>query len=183
MYLEISPRQAGKTTRMVEAIIDHVRTGRPAYVQTHNNAYFRGMFMDKLAPYITNHARGKLVQYVRDVRHWTDLRKGMDRNDGHRVFADEFDMIGREPNRLVFDRDGYYCGSAMYHRTATDIILFLLGERKDPLLQLIEMNNGKHETYSPMSMFLNRTIDDLKNMQRNMPEDVWDIEIMGNMYK
>jgi len=168
---------------MIQAIIEHVRTGRTAYVQTHNNAYFRSMFMDQLAPYITDHARGKLVQYVRDVHHMVNLRKGMDRRDGHRLFADEFDMIGREKDRLFLDRDGYYCGSAMYQRSASDIVLFLMGERDDPLLRLIEMNGGKHVTHSPMNIFLNRTIDDLKTMQKNMPRELWSAEIMGNMYE
>jgi hypothetical protein len=180
MYLEISPRQSGKTKRMIDAILAHVSAGNVAYVQTHSEHYFRDMLNSRLKPKLHMTAKHKNIVFLRDEDHFTQLRRGMVHfEDRPRVFADEVDFVG---DRLVLNPQGYYCGTPKYQRTQKDIVLWMMGERVDKLLDAIEMNGGKHESYSPFNMFMNRTIADIKSMRMCMSKEQYQNEVFGSIY-
>lgn len=177
MYLEISPRQVGKTKRMCEAIDQYVSGGGTAYVQTHSEQWYKQLLFG-----CKNRGDKKIIR-VRNQRHIEELERGCkpSRNIRHnpRIFADEFDMIEDD---VVLNPRGYYCTTAKYMRSDKDMVLWLLGKRKDVLLDAIEMNGGKYDTYSPTSLFLNRSINDIKAMRSAMTEDQYKNEIMGNVW-
>jgi hypothetical protein len=177
MYLEISPRQSGKTERMVESIADRLQKGGTIFLQVANYHYFQTLEKRIREKMKLRKLRENSLVHVRDPQHYRHLTTGMDINPT--IYADEFDSLG---NDVILTETGYYQCTPKYMRTDKDIVMWLLGEREDPLLWAIQMNGGKYEVYSPMNMFMDRTIRDIRTLRRQMPGDIFRVEMMGNLF-
>jgi hypothetical protein len=136
-YLEISPRQSGKTYRLINAVNKHLNLGGTAFIYTMNNQ------MDR---YIEN----KLVrkdrvkfnprQYDIKAYHFCDVRH----------FYDEFDYLSNR-TQLEFHSSGYYSTTPCKLRTLHDLIDCETGkfnvDTDDFLIQLLIKNKIIYKSF------------------------------------
>lgn len=173
MYLEISPRRTGKTTRLIEAMKSALKCGYAVYFMSPN---YR-MFKDMMQRFGMNTS---YVTYIVDGAEFTEKTRGTDIR-GQRLFFDEFEFIDNE--RLVFSESGYYVSSLKRTRTITDVIRHRMEERFDPFIQLMDMNGGRYESYSITNMLDRMTVGELCNLKRQMSHESFDIEICNRVMK
>ena len=127
MYLEISSRRSGKTTRLVEAVKRHSDEGGYSVV--------RGMNVHVakigLEPLLKGVARVKVIGYWKD-----GMLDNFPEYDNARWFYDEFDHI----KDVEIFPNGYYAGTPRFIRT--DLL-----DKADILLRLIEANKMSYNAH------------------------------------
>ena len=174
MYLEISPRRTGKSTRLIKAVQEWIATEKNvALMFPHNHSWAR-----ELGKSIGERPRDS-VEFVYGSQNFYNLMEGCDRTKNFKVFVDEFDFIQWFP----VDREGYYATTPKQYRSKKDIVDFMLGEKTDPMLDLIQMNDGKYEQYSPMSWMKDMSITQLKDMEKMYEREHYQQEFFGNAFK
>lgn len=174
MYLEISPRRVGKTTRLVKAIQDYIADDKNvALVFPHSHNWAKG-----LGKMIGERPRDS-VEFVYGMDNFFKLMQGADRTKNYKVFVDEFDFARGFP----IERNGYYVTTPKQYRSKKDMVDFMLGEKHDPMLELIKMNGGKFEQYSPMSWMSQMSLGDLRDIEKTYQREHYQQEFFGNAFK
>lgn len=142
MYLEISGRQTGKTSRLVAAIDMHLSNpNNRACIVPHLFAHGNDILRKINRNYIK---RAHVSTTIRSHVDW--LRGVMDVSDNRvRFFYDEFDFHNTPDDVIPFET-GYYCTTARFYRTQDHWKEY----QNDPLLRLIVLNEFKHESYHGM---------------------------------
>ena len=158
MYLEISARQTGKTTRLIKQAISDAINGHEVIIVT-NNVSNKKILYNKIIeeinqkPDIEDFQKSALLTHIRllgvyEVKNFLESECEFAEYD-YLWFYDEFDLI-REDYQIIFSEDGYYTTTPKRNRTVEDIISHKIGKKPDPLLKLIEMNNGKYVQHSSL---------------------------------
>lgn len=169
MYVEISGRRSGKTTRLAKAVVKALKEGYTAYVICpqdnmchnaesgirrcmHDDPWFEGKTLDSLNLVIIP-ARANM--------------RGCLLDDKSRVFYDEFDMIqhsNMEDNgvsNFVISETGYYVTSPRYVRrymdivepVCTDLLIKVLAKSKGHYMHYQQVPGGHRQSefgYLPM---------------------------------
>ena len=128
MYLELSPRHTGKTTRIIQSVKENINNTRShIIIQILNynmlniiKKNFNCSELDRIT-FITN----KL-----ELKGYSD----------YKFYCDEFDIY--EKDKVFITPNGWYSSTPIRKRTKKDIKDFILGKSDDILLQLIALNNG-----------------------------------------
>lgn len=109
MYVEISPRQSGKTTRLIEAVITYLNRN-----PQHNVA----ILCPRIA--LTKHIRNKILNTIGNSEFFRiHISTSIEQLRGltvHHYFFDEFSQM--EPRHITFNRE--IIGNAYYCTTPTD---------------------------------------------------------------
>lgn len=136
LYVEISPRQVGKTTRLFERMNEWLNSDEKnvAFLQCLKMDYFHQV-ISKLEP-----EKRQRVLYVQDGNSYDKLQRGIEH---HRIafFCDEFDLLSK--GRFFFVPDGYYCTTPGYYRDKTRYVEWKIGNVDDPLLSLVKAANDE----------------------------------------
>lgn len=147
MYLEISGRQTGKSTRLVDNVVSRILNGDRCIVfgfssnWTHelNNKILSKLYNIVIEKPVTLHMPEFFVKremYDRYLKH----NPHIDEDDLY-VYYDEFDMLS-ENNKMILSNNGYYVTTAIKTRTLEDRLLHAAGFKPDNLLDLEKMNNN-----------------------------------------
>ena len=197
MYLEISPRRSGKTTRLCLAAKEYLLEKRSnvalIYAMNIPHAKFIEDYLLRILPChpqarrLAN--RGRRIN--RDLKGisipqndlpadrfflYTESKLSMtaayatSSGSWIKVFADEFDFFDYD---IPSDKHGYYVTTPKTTRTLGHKRLWLEGKRKDFLLDLVKMNGGKTEKFTPF-VFEN-SIDTIFDFRPD-----YDAEFLGN---
>jgi hypothetical protein len=208
MYLEISARQTGKTSRLVEAaaqcFMEELNNNTQKHIvlvgHNHQNAREIDFRVRALIQESVNIRNKELINVALKERlhYTTDLRKYVENSSRFRgtthgdlyskdwlnnwkVFYDEFDFIEVKPGHPIYiANDGYYCTTAKKTRTLDDLVQHAMG-KPDALLDLLRANNGKHVTYAVTNFLENMTLKQIRELGKQMPEGYSDMEF-GNSY-
>jgi hypothetical protein len=118
LYLEVSPRRSGKTTRLVTHMINHIETtGEDVYFISGSNL----MWNQTVSNYIPSKYWDKILR----------LPPPEKRKDNIRCYYDEAAYV--PPEQQAFRRNAYYVGTPR----GTDNFLY----------KLVEFNNGNYKKY------------------------------------
>lgn len=146
MYLEISPRQSGKTTRLINAALSYVhdskssvaivilRCGRIAdnyrkqYSQTLRESEAKRLHFVSTIPEMGKIINGPHMAGKRVVRFW-----------------DEFDSLPED--QLLISKIDYYATTPHHLRDAQDVLDHFIGIKRDKLLELVAMSEGRIINY------------------------------------
>lgn len=158
MYLEISGRRSGKTTRMLTAI---------------HKAYMAG---ERVAVFVPNYGMGHPIRDAIEENNYVDTQKCQKVNVYHsrkefdkrlldtgllpedfKVFYDEFDY-GRD--EVIVSENGYYVTTPCKIRTDFE------DTENDVLLKLVEMNGGGYAKY------LNKELIDSMHMDEHYVQEI-----------
>lgn len=174
MYLEISPRRTGKTTRFVKAVKEWIKDeNNVALIFCHQRSWAR-----ELGRQIGARNRNS-VQFIFGEKQFNDYLIGCCRSERQRVFVDEFDFMDWYP----VDVEGYYVTTPKRQRTMGEMISFLLGENEDRFLQLIRFNNGHYEQYSPMQWLNQMNLSQIKDLRHMYQREHFNMEMLANAFK
>lgn len=138
MYIEISPRRAGKTQRLFESL---TKQDNLSVVFTSNPISLAGRLPNN---------RHLFVEYLsyKDLPTWLENSKvcdnGMYYDKDYSMYFDEFDMY---KGTLPVYQNGYYVTTPTFVRTRDSIELWEQGLREDSLLELLKANNGQYTAY------------------------------------
>lgn len=147
-YLEISGRQTGKTTRLVNAMIDHLSCGGSCILYTHSRKMFQVICE------IIYHEYGD----VSKVKYYLDKGIEMERV---RNYFDEFDFNDKLQSLGAFDAKGYYCTTVTKLRDIKD----LQNPKGDLLLELIKHSNFNFESRKNPNMLSFSGIDEKRKIE------------------
>jgi len=172
MYLEISPRQTGKTSRLVTAVKHHVLDGGSAAVFANNMA-----MCQNIKQYFTDKELYNVDFFSSMERFEKSLIGRRPHKNKYKIFVDEFDFM--QSKNVPLDRDGYYVGTPMKLRTLDDIVFHKQGIKPDTLLELLEMNKGKYEVQSVYDRILEMSISDLVSYKQMLSTEQLSAEFYG----
>lgn len=150
MYLEISARQSGKTTRMIEQVKKEMQEGNHCVIVVPHMSW--GDNIEKLLGGTTRYSICTMGSLVRRVQQLAEARNELPL----RAFYDEFDQWEGVP----VDETGYYCTTPYKGRSPLHMDKYRKGEVKDSMLELIDLNGGVHLNYS---MLPHTSIRDMVN--------------------
>ena len=180
MYLEISPRQTGKTNRLVEAAankcieISNTWSKELVLILAVNHRRARDI-VERISDRISEVAPGR-ADVLKNTVHCTSEGKNYLHTDPFRgsiytdikylnIFCDEFDHVGAK--NIIMSDTGYYCTTAHFARTSEHVIRHACGE-PDVLLELLQRNGGRHVTHSITNMMEDMTLRDIRRMKSEM---------------
>ena len=152
MYLEISPRQTGKTTRLIEMAnhLDETREDVSCILVTMNHHMKR---------YMCSHFKKNPTILVITQ---AEVKKTMLGYRGRTVtpilFYDEFDFM--EPENVIVNTEFYYATTAKRMRDYIDIIEWKAGIKRDPMLSLLKANGWMYTAKSSIG-WLATDIDEM----------------------
>jgi thymidine kinase len=129
IYLEISPRQTGKTTRLVQAATDWINKNleNHAIICTVNNSAKKHV-QYLINIYLINNHRIKVITQHESITYLKNLK----------WFYDEFDHFEKK-NLLIIDETGYYVTTPKFIRNEI--------KSDDLLMNLLKTKNGEYERY------------------------------------
>ena len=134
MYVEISGRRTGKTTRL--------RNELKNYLEANENN--KAVILCPLQSMIAYNYKDLISKYKnRLLTNYSFPKKSL---EDYRWFYDEFDRI-IDRKYWYIDNDGYYCTTPVYLRTAIDIVDWKQNKRYDFLLNIIDNNNYIYNKY------------------------------------
>jgi hypothetical protein len=152
MYLEISSRQSGKTTRMVDRIIKKAREAADrgeeyrflvVCVSRRQVDYIRDLIFSQITRRDTPYVVGLFTTYLQYEKFMVGRHHTVDD-----YYFDEFDFAPQNKSKF-FVPDGYYCTTARFIRTRLYLKLYDQ-ERKHDLKRfdlLVELVRKKHHKY------------------------------------
>lgn len=146
MYLEISGRRSGKTTRLLAAI---AKSDKPCIVVSPNRSIGRRIEHKNIAYNITSSVLLKLINDLYMTHHLTE---------DFNWFFEEFDYM----KDILFLKKGYYCTTPIKIRDLKHRQLFSRGKVEDNLLSLIKLNDGQYHNYISGSI--------IKEFSNSIPE-------------
>lgn len=147
LYLEISPRQAGKTQRLLENVKKHLVAENPCVIFTLNHDISKTLKKILLKMDITEQFFNE--KFIQILSH--NMVDGLNSYDfsKHRTFFDEFDFYNskfwrRIPStRLDYDK-AYYCTSPKRIRTLKEMVD---KNSRDELVRLLQFTNFEYVSY------------------------------------
>jgi len=140
LYVEISGRQTGKTTRMIDDMVKHIKNGGTCCLYTMSH---------RMRKHIVDIVNKKVIRdnpYTVIFPHefkYLEEQQILKQSDIKNYF-DEFDFL--DLNEIFFDPNGYYCTTSSKLRNKND----LFNEEKrnnDFLLKLIWEKNLNYVSY------------------------------------
>ena len=155
MYLEVSARMTGKTTRMIDNILLNIIDGKHCIIFTYN------VSESKRIKELINERFKKMLKYssfdFRSLRSFieptffTSKKKYEDYCEDvdvtkHRLYFDEFDFIN--PKEIIVNQDGYYATTSKFERIVQHKINHFIGVKYDVMVDLMDRNRNKVITYS-----------------------------------
>lgn len=164
MYLEISARASGKTTRLLHAMKEEIALGlgvallAPSYPM-----------LALITKQLTKAERDKVHVYTYDAIQ-TFRPEQQKELDNLRFYCDEFDMYN---GRLPISEKNYYCTTPTRLRSKLHMQLHKQHLLIDPLLDLVEHKKGYYVRYA---MAGERNFDQFESY---IPENAIDNEIWG----
>lgn len=182
MYLEISCRRSGKTTRLLEAgyqwytggsVFDELNVSIFVAPKVEMARCLQRAFYDKYGLHpsekiIFTNQQG-LERIVGDVRPPQKVR----------CFYDEFDSF-REA--IYYNPSWYYVTSPTRLRSFEDILKHNIEGSDDALLNLLDMNGGKYDSIKIMDIMGDMTLNQLKHIRRYAPNEVFQTEWYAKWY-
>ncbi len=186
MYLEISPRRSGKTTRLVNQLIKDIESshfttflvvtafGKPYYSHIKELLLSRislkthVVVKSKSENFIVfeSNNRQKFVGFCSDVSKWYKFR-GISLEQP-KEYYDEFDYI-KNVNEKEYN---YYCTTSAKLRTYSEI-----HRQKDIFSKLLISNNFSYTCF--LSKF-DSDVFDIENVRRSMSYSEFECSILGN---
>lgn len=179
MYLEISARQTGKTTRLVDSILQRSLNGEQCIVFGYNNSLLKHIqcsVSEKLNEYVSDkNFIFHVPKYFNSYEMYIKYLKNNDfeHQENHYFYYDDFDFYKDD---IIISDKGYYVTTAKYTRTVNNHIIHVSGVEHDTLLELLNMNNNKVISYSTKV----KTLDDsnrLNQMKKYYGDNRFDCEI------
>lgn len=156
MYLEISPRQTGKTTRLLHAVRVSLEGDNKSIIFCHNQCTILWLKKKFLAEY--SDARYFLDRIKFAVANTVQLNVEMWGKDykNYNLFFDEFDHFDSkfwDTGHKIFGnfpalRNGYFCTSPAFIRQLKDITN---PESKDFLCQALQFNGFNYVSVNPIN--------------------------------
>lgn len=151
MELEISPRQTGKTNRLVYAMAYRIQANpKDRFILATHSMHYSREVVRKLREVLEHSLIERRFPDIYDRIHVVSHREqyhslmiGKKKDEKFHTFVDEFDFLGFVP----IDEDGFYVTTPKRKRTAQEVLDFFLGKREDALLQLLSMNKGEYVSY------------------------------------
>lgn len=172
LYLEISARQTGKTTRLVSAVVSHAVFSGDCVVVAHNAQTGR-MLKEMIEPELILQEHRNRVTYVSagSLSRW---KKNVDHSDitfeNLRVFYDEFDWF-KSDSYFFFDSSGYYTTTPFRLRTADDIVEYKKELKFDPMLKLLDHTGGRYVAYSIYPTVLRTPLEQIKEWDNVLSDE------------
>jgi hypothetical protein len=123
MYLEISGRATGKTTRLIEDVSKRVVEGGYCVIFTSNN------FLKNMLCGIT-----KNINIYTSYDRYIEQHRGISIPDDTYFYYDDFDMFN---DPIIISKMGYYTTTAKRIRTKSDFEAWESGELVDPMITLL----------------------------------------------
>jgi hypothetical protein len=176
MYLEISARQTGKTSRMLDNIIETYKTGKVCIVFSFNHIH--GMTIKKRLVKRGYKTKYNMVEFYTSRERYENAYKGRDKTN-HVYYYDEFDFYTDD---VIIDRNGYYVTTPKKTRTIEDIKNFLSCEKYDVLLHLLQVNKNKVVSYNALNTILTQYEDTILTQYEDQDE-LFNVEILNNWLK
>jgi len=136
MYLEISARRSGKTTRLINAAIIADLKGETVYVVTLNvcTAQDFKRMVSKIVP-------RNSIRFLGATQVTSGVRLGQrPRPEGISWFYDEFDFMS--PENVIIKDNGYYATTPIKLRTKEDYARHILDIKYDPMIELLSRNTN-----------------------------------------
>lgn len=168
-YLEISGRQSGKTTRLIEKARGLSRRGENCYIFTVNNQ------MKRL---LQNQIGSKQIKACssNNFLHNSQLVHEINSREKKYLFFDEFDFYVDESKEVISHLCSnsslrlYFATTPSYQRSLREIKKHYDNEDHhfDLLIQLIEMMNFKYETFLNEDMVKNNSKSLLGDEQKRV---------------
>ena len=171
-YLEISSRQSGKSTRLLDKVFETISinpVARPTVFAANSvvTKNLKGRYEDKYGPC-------KLIKFA-----FIDNGNGMRGRSGP-YFFDEFEFYKGDdwfknipPHEL---ESAYFCTTAKSMRTLKSILDI---NNQDILCQLIRRNNGNYERFDG----LNTSKATMANQFANLSLQQFNLDIVGNFIR
>ena len=143
-YLEISPRQTGKTYRLINAVLDWIYVAdesRLAVIQVPSVQH--GNFIRNAVP-LVNYKRQFIVPEIlfdkkiiikTQEEHIIQSLRG--RSEDWQLFVDEFDMVPKD--QLIVDTNSYYVATPVKIRTLNHIQAWKDGRQQDKFLDILAL--------------------------------------------
>jgi len=106
IYLEIAPRGVGKTTRLINSVVEYYKNGSKQIVivaqRTHNLKLMKSKLLDYGVD--VNNIIFTTTMYINDTHSGYKISE-----NGYKFFVDEYDYMDK--NKLFISDDGYYCST------------------------------------------------------------------------
>ena len=167
MYLELSPRQVGKTTRLIKAVEKHLSNPQNyACLTFHKMAYGKDIVRKIDSRF---HER---ISYKSTFRNHDNHLRGHDVR--LKFFFDEFDFFSKLEDVPVIE-DGYYCTTGKFTRK----IEHWENWGNDPLLRLLVANDFIYTSTHGMKPFFDAPPHKLDDMKRQLGEDHFKCEFQN----
>lgn len=128
MYLEISGRRTGKTTRLANDVSLSIFKGITPILFLFGHNYY-------LLDYLSNYEKKKVFTFF-SAKSYTKWLIGANRGK-IKLYFDEFDIFKKED--IIFDKNAYYVTTPIKLRSRMDL--------EDPLIMLLNMNNWNYTNY------------------------------------
>ena len=166
MYLEISGRCSGKSTRLREHVIKLAEKKCAVIVTFMNNH----LFYEFLRTIQVKHQRFIFNGRSRNVEKIVESRN-FSKDDIYYCY-DEFDYY--KDGSIVISQNGYYCTTAVFARTENHYNRWIENNKEgDALLSLLRENGGKYVSYTSDLLYNKCYISSYTNEDYNR-------EICGN---
>lgn len=182
MYLEISCRRSGKSTRLLDAgyqwyvsgsVHDELNVSvfvapQKAMADCLQREFYNKYRLHPSQKIIFTTQLG-LEKIVTDVRPPQKVR----------CFYDEFDSF-REP--IYLNSSWYYVTSPTRMRSFEEIMKHNIEGSNDPLLNLLDLNCGRYDSIKIMDIMGDMTLNQLMHIRRCAPSDVFETEWYAKWY-
>ena len=133
MYLEVSGRQSGKTTRLVNHAIKYAEKGEHVVIVCMNEIHKKNLIS------VLSEISTKEIKFCRiNIATYHDYVLDQMMYDRHKIYFDEFDSMNDE---IPIIKNGYYVTTPLKLRTQKDIHNFYYKNYKDILLKLWVTND------------------------------------------
>jgi len=164
MYLEISTRRTGKTSRLIEYANNMQDKGMKVVVSSFSRIALHSNYK-KLT--------GNIKRITNIPKYFEDLEDKYDPEEWF-VFYDEVDLC----KNVLIQSNGYYVSTPRRLRTLEDYKKFNNGE-KDILLELLQKNEGQYTWYN-WSKYI--SVDNMKDMQYTISNDIGAAEFSDKVF-
>lgn len=176
MYLEISGRRTGKTTRLVRELNTWLlnTSGGYATLVTPNRPMFEHL-THGIDPKFRDRVKG--CSDIETSLRWSLGKFIFEDARVHRIFIDEFDFCN--PRSVPIFHNGYYVTTPKFVRSGTDLEYW----RDDILLTLLVESEFCYESHTSLGMFHadgKFDIDRIRGMCNNIGKSKFQCEILSN---
>ena len=164
MYLEISARRSGKTTRLRKALKEYL-------FDKNNKAIVIGFSHVALMNFVI-HDMYKDIEYKDQIYTLYDFQGGLigiQDKSNYKFFYDEFDWC--KPEQRYVDLNGHYCTTPAKKREKKDIKNHKKGIIYDFLLDLLDKNEGMFN-----KLTANVTLDQIKEFKQVLNPEEFEVE-------